>query len=58
MLDPDLLPAAAESLRRLLATVQAGEVQAGAAAVAHLQGSVDLLDEYLADLEAVREPDV
>ncbi len=44
MLDPDELRAAADSLRRLLAAADAGEVAADAGQRAHLQGAAEALE--------------
>ncbi len=47
VLDADDLRAAAESLRRLLAAVEAGDVDASAAQCAHLAGAVGVLEQLV-----------
>ncbi len=57
MLDADDLRAAAQSLRHLLAAVEAGEVEASVAQRDHLAGAAGVL-EHLVDRWAVRQPEV
>lgn len=47
MLDPDDVAAALASLRRLLAAIEAGQLDATAAQVAHARGGVAALEAVL-----------